>query len=117
MKDTNINKESNLTSLQPDKATSKPPTQNRQFDSQLIEKLKKIIAKYTDQPDKLNGIEKMSDDTDINFIKELNIDSVDVVEIVVDIEEEFSIVIEDSELLSFRSFGDMYNLIEVKLGL
>jgi acyl carrier protein len=87
------------------------------FDESLVKKLKKIISKYTDRPDLLNNIENLSSDTDINFIKNLNIDSLDVVEIVVDIEDEFKIVIEDEELKAFKSFGDMYDLIERKLGL
>ncbi|MCE7044569.1 acyl carrier protein [Dyadobacter sp. CY312] len=90
---------------------------NQRFDELLIKKLKKIISKYTDRPELLNGIENISNDTDINFIKNLNIDSLDVVEIVVDIEDEFNIVIEDEELKAFKSFGDMYDLIEKKLKL
>jgi acyl carrier protein len=89
----------------------------QRFDESLVKKLKKIISKYTDRPDLLNNIENLSSDTDINFIKNLNIDSLDVVEIVVDIEDEFKIVIEDEELKAFKSFGDMYDLIERKLGL
>jgi len=89
----------------------------RQFDPSLITELKSIITKYTDRPDLLTGIESLAEDTDISFIKLLNIDSVDVVEIVVDIEDRYNIVIEDEELKAFKSFGDMYDLIEQKLSL
>lgn len=95
------------------KAIAKPATSR--FDPALITKLKSIIARYTDRPDLLDGVEQLSDETDISFIKLLNIDSVDVVEIVVDIEDHFGIVIQDEELKAFKSFGDMYNLIEQKL--
>lgn len=93
----------------------KSRSSKRHFEPELIKKMKGIIAKYTDVPHLLDHIETLSDDTDINFIKELNIDSVDVVEIVVDVEEEFGIAIADDELKSFRSFGDMYQLVETKL--
>lgn len=85
------------------------------LDPALIGKMKTIISKYTDRPHLLDDMLKLSDDTNINFIKELNIDSVDVVEIVVDVEEEFNITISDDEIGSFKSFGDMYSLIEKKI--
>jgi acyl carrier protein len=87
----------------------------RVFDKQLLTVMKSIISKYTDRPELLDKIEYLPEDTNINFIKELNIDSVDVVEIVVDVEERFDITVTDEEIYSFQSFGDMYDLIELKL--
>lgn len=108
---------SNDPSLKVKSDTKKKPVGNRlkRLDPALIKKMKEIISKYTDRPHLLNNIENISDDTNINFIKDLNIDSVDVVEIVVDVEEHFNIVISDDEIGSFKSFGDLCDLIELKV--
>jgi acyl carrier protein len=85
---------------------------SKSFDPVIIEKLKAIISPYTEHPELLKKIEK---ETNVNFVEKLNIDSVDVVEIVVDVEQEFNITIEDKEIETFKTFEDMYNLIEAKI--
>ena len=48
-------------------------------------------------------------------IKELGIDSLDLVEAITDIEEILNIRFEDEEMLSFTYVKDVYDLIEKKL--
>lgn len=82
------------------------------FDKKITDKLKKIVANYTEYPELLNNIER---DTTKSFIDELNIDSVDFVEIIVDVEQEFDITIEDDEIYDLKSFEDLYSAIETKI--
>lgn len=87
-------------------------TQKVVFDEKIINRLKKIISNYTEYPELLKNIER---NTSINFSEELNIDSVDFVEIIVDTEQEFGITIKDEEIQNINSFEAMYVLIEEKI--
>lgn len=82
------------------------------FDKRITDKLKKIVSTYTEYPELLASIEH---DTTKSFIDELNIDSVDFVEIIVDVEEEFNISIQDEEIYELNSFEDLYLAIEKKI--
>lgn len=82
------------------------------FDKKITDKLKKIVANYTEYPELLDNIER---DTTKSFIDELNIDSVDFVEIIVDVEQEFDITIEDDEIYDLKSFEDLYSAIDAKI--
>lgn len=82
------------------------------FDKKITDKLKKIVANYTEYPELLDNIER---NTTKSFIDELNIDSVDFVEIIVDVEQAFDITIEDEEIYQLKSFEDLYVAIEEKI--
>lgn len=82
------------------------------FDKKITERLKKIVANYTEYPELLDNIER---ETTKSFIDELNIDSVDFVEIIVDVEQAFDITIEDDEIYDLKSFEDLYLAIETKI--
>ena len=82
------------------------------FDKKITDKLKKIVSNYTEYPELLDNIER---ETTKSFIDELNIDSVDFVEIIVDVEQEFDISIEDDEIYELKSFEDLYLAIENKI--
>ena len=82
------------------------------FDKKITDKLKSIVANYTEKPELLDNIES---DTTKSFIDELNIDSVDFVEIIVDVEQAFDITIEDEEIYELKSFEDLYVAIETKI--
>ncbi|WP_447640320.1 MULTISPECIES: acyl carrier protein [Chitinophagaceae] len=84
-----------------------------EYNKDVIQKLKAIVAQYTETPELLDNIES---GTDESFIEKLNIDSVDFVEIIVDAEEAFDIKIEDDEIKSLKSFDDLYYLIANKTG-
>ncbi|PZP51829.1 MAG: hypothetical protein DI598_02235 [Pseudopedobacter saltans] len=85
---------------------------NRVYDPAITDKMKSIIANYTESPELLENIEN---NTNEHFVEELNIDSVDFVEIIVDAEEAFQIKMEDDEIKALRSFDDLYDLIEGKI--
>lgn len=82
------------------------------FDKKITDKLKAIVANYTEYPELLDNIES---DTTKSFIDELNIDSVDFVEIIVDVEQAFNITIDDEEIYNLKSFEDLYLAIERKI--
>lgn len=51
-------------------------------------------------------------DENISFIDDLNADSIEIVELVMSIEEEFDIEIEDEVLEKINTIGDVLNYIE-----
>lgn len=78
--------------------------------------LGRIIRTYMDpqmaktfDPNALTGQEHLRND--------LNVDSADVVEIVLDIESEFSIVIDDASIEKLTTVNDIMNLIEEEISL
>jgi acyl carrier protein len=48
-------------------------------------------------------------------LKELGLDSLDVMELVLNLEEKYNIQFEEAELASFKTVGDLYSVIEKKL--
>lgn len=46
----------------------------------------------------------------------LGLDSLDVVEFVLDLEDEYNITFEPSETQDIKTLGDLLNLIKIKLG-
>lgn len=77
---------------------------------ELIEKLKPIIKPYTEKEDALN---KMTEETD--FIKDLHINSANLVDIVLDIEEKFDVVIDNSDMEQMLTVRAALDIIESKL--
>lgn len=49
-------------------------------------------------------------------LKDLGLDSLDVVEMCLDLEEKYGIQFTTEELTSFKTIGDLFNSIEKKLG-
>ena len=47
-----------------------------------------------------------------NFVHDLNADSIELVEMVMSLEEEFDIHLEDEELMEIHTIGDVIELIE-----
>lgn len=76
----------------------------------LIEKLKPIIKPYTDKTEVLGS---MTEDTD--FIKDLNINSANLVDIVLDIEEKFDVVIDNTDMEKMLTVRAAIEIIENKL--
>lgn len=52
---------------------------------------------------------------DTNIIDDLGADSLDIVELMMTVEEEFDITIEDSDAHMFKTVGDVVNYIESKI--
>jgi len=74
----------------------------------IFEKVKKIIA------DQLN-VEQEKVKPETSLIKDLEADSLDAVEIIMTLEEEFKVEIPDSDAEEFSNVGDIVKYIEKKL--
>jgi len=77
---------------------------------ELINKLKVIIKPYTTNTE---AYDNLTEETD--FIKDLNINSANLVDIVLDIEEQFNIVIENAEMERMLDVKTAIEIIEPKL--
>lgn len=73
-----------------------------------IDKIKKILADTLDVNE-----EELSADT--NIATDLGADSLDVVEILMSIEDEFDIEIPDSEIENIRTIGELAEYIETNM--
>lgn len=77
---------------------------------ELINALKPIIAPYTTNEEAFG---KLSEETD--FIHDLQINSANLVDIVLDIEEQFNIVIENADMERMLNVRAAIDIIETKL--
>jgi len=77
---------------------------------QLIQELKIIIKPYTTN---IEAYEALNETTD--FIKDLNINSANLVDIVLDIEEKFDIVIDNENMERMLDVKTAVEIIKVKL--
>ncbi len=57
------------------------------------------------------GIDPEAIDMDANFIEDLNADSLDIVDLIVEMEHEFDVSIPDDEAEQIRTVGDAVNYI------
>ncbi len=76
----------------------------------ILEKLKIIISTYIEEKDKLDGLSPESD-----LIKDLGINSMHVVDIIIDVESEFDILIEDDQIQQMTSLEKTVEIIESKI--
>ena len=77
---------------------------------ELIEKLKLIVKPQTTNTE---AYENLNEETD--FIKDLNINSANLVDIVLDIEENFDIVIDNPDMERMLDVKTAVEIIETKL--
>lgn len=75
------------------------------MNSEIFEKVKKIIA------DKLD-IEEDKITPESSFLDDLGADSLDIVELIMELEEEFSIEIPDEDAEKIRTVADAVKYIE-----
>ncbi len=66
--------------------------------------------------------ENMGFDEDVIFTEEMTfgemeLDSLDVVDCIMSVEEEFDITIEDEELQAVSTFGELVEIVKVKIGM
>ena len=71
----------------------------------VYERLQVIVAEQL-------GVETEQVTREAEFIQDLNADSLDMVELVMSLEEEFSIEISDEEVENIRTVGDAVDFIE-----
>lgn len=77
---------------------------------ELINRLKPIVSAYAQNKDALASI---NEDTD--FIKDLRINSANLVDVVLDVEEEFDIVIDNESMETMLTVGASMEVIEAKI--
>ena len=71
----------------------------------MLEKLQRIISEYTDLP-----MEEITEQTNIRT--DLNLNSLELVNLAVAIEDEFEVEIPDREALGIETVGDTLALIQ-----
>ena len=72
----------------------------------MFEKIKEIIV------DKLNIDDDSFIDLDTDLMEDLNADSLDAVEIIMDIEDEFDVTVDEDDVENIRTIADIINYIE-----
>ncbi len=71
----------------------------------MLEAVKEILAKQLRV-----DVDSISDDTDI--VDDLGADSLDVVEMLMTIEQEYGVVVPDEAIMTFKTVGDVAKYIE-----
>ena len=71
----------------------------------MLEAVKDILAKQ-----RRVDVDSISDDTDI--VDDLGADSLDVVEMLMTIEQEYGVVVPDEAIMTFKTVGDVARYIE-----
>ena len=74
---------------------------------QLVEKIRSIVA------DQL-GVELMDCTTDASILDDLGADSLDVVELVMALEDEFDIEVPDEDVENIRTIGDVERYVTAR---
>ena len=78
--------------------------------TEIINRLKKIITPYVSDK---QAVETLTADTD--FITDLNINSANLVDIVLDIEDDFKIEIDNESMQKMLTVDATINIIKTKL--
>jgi len=75
----------------------------------VFEKVKSVIVEKLDvEPEKITP--------DARFIEDLGADSLDIVELIMGLEDEFGLEITDEEAEQIRTVGDAVEFIKARLG-
>ncbi len=73
----------------------------------MEEKLKKLIAENMD----VNADEITKDS---NFVEDFGVDSLEMVELIVELEQQLGVLITNEELATIKTFGDLLAFVEKK---
>jgi acyl carrier protein len=73
----------------------------------MEEKLKKLIAENMD-------VNESDITRESNFVEDFGVDSLEMVELVVELEQQFNVLITNEELATVKTFGDLLNFVEKK---
>ncbi len=76
----------------------------------LINTLKKIVKPYIQDEE---GFENLSENTD--FIKDLKINSANLVDVILDVEDEFDIIVDNESMEKMLTVKAALEIIETKL--
>ncbi|WP_432708928.1 acyl carrier protein [Pedobacter sp.] len=78
--------------------------------TELLARLKPIVATYTQDK---TALDTLNEDTD--FIKDLKINSANLVDVVLDVEEEFGIEIDNAAMEKMLTVKAAIEIVELKL--
>ena len=73
----------------------------------IAEKVKQLIAEQLNK-----SIEEVTDEKEV--VKDLGADSLDVVEMLMSLEEEFGVTVPEEDAVNIKTVSDIVNLIEEK---
>ncbi|SDR79162.1 phosphopantetheine-binding protein [Gramella sp. MAR_2010_147] len=76
----------------------------------IIARLKKIVEPYVQRMEGLNNFQEQTD-----FLNDLQINSANLVDVVLDVEDEFNIEIDNDSMEGMLTVGDAKNIIQKKL--
>jgi len=79
-------------------------------DKELLEKLKNIVTPYVQNK---KGLENFDENTD--FLNDLKINSANLVDVVLDVEDEFDIEIDNDSMNDMLNVRDAKKIIQLKL--
>ena len=85
------------------------------MDAEKIEEIKKKVNKTVQMDFDISLDEFLKNTEDINLFSDIGIDTLDVVELIMDIEGIFEISISDDEFDSIDTLGDIYNVVICEL--
>ena len=77
----------------------------------IISKIKTIVTPYTQRTE---GLSEFDEST--NFLNDLEINSANLVDVVLDVEDEFDIEIDNESMEGMMTVGDARDIIVKKLG-
>lgn len=74
----------------------------------VLEKIREVVAKkFKVKPEKVNATTRLRED--------LNVDSLDAVELIMELEDTFKVKIGDDEAQKLKTIGDIVNFIKPKV--
>ena len=75
----------------------------------MFEKIKKILVEQL-------GVAEERITMEANIVEDLEADSLSVMQIIMELEEEFGLTVEDEDVNHLRTVGDIVNYCEEKVG-
>lgn len=74
---------------------------------ETLDKVKQLIAEHLNKP-----VEEITEDKEI--VKDLGADSLDIVEMLMSLEDEFGVTVSDEDAINIKTVGDIVKTIEKK---
>lgn len=74
---------------------------------ETLGKVKQLIAEHLNKP-----VEEITEDKEI--VKDLGADSLDIVEMLMSLEDEFGVTVSDEDAVNIKTVGDIVKTIEKK---